>query len=203
MASDSSVLLTVLVTSAFWLSLYTAYDKTSRSLKPSLLLDVFLLRRGTLWSLLELNKALALVALTLLSLAYLPGFTAQRQPLLKLSLGMVVAHSSLSFNTLYGTKLWPKIQRLPHVGLPRLGADGVEAVKLTGIMLGNAATTTLAAGLLGYLSPKQLCFGVLGLGMAHFGAMEIDFRGVLQVRPIAKLSAPLALLAVLAYSLAG
>jgi membrane-bound metal-dependent hydrolase YbcI (DUF457 family) len=169
-----------------YLLLYTAFDKSSKTLQATLLLDVLLLRRGLTHSLLELNKALSLAGLTVLALAHLPGF--DRDALRLRALAMLLAHSGLSFAKLYGSKLWPPLSQLPKAGWPRLGGEGVAAVKFASIFFGSAAQASLLLGVLGYITAVQSAAASLCLGTAHFYTMEIDYKGVLQVRPFARVA---------------
>merc|ERR1712224_761678 len=77
------------------------------------------------------------------------------------------------------------------------------AVKKISIVLGTLGQLVLSAGYLRYVSTAMLCFGSLGLGVAHFYTMELDFRWILQVRPYALLPFPLTLLAFASYMVMG
>jgi hypothetical protein len=70
-------------------------------------------------------------------------------------------------------------------------------VKKFSIVTGIIGQLALMAGFWGYTSHTVgLCFGGVGLGLVHFYTMEIDFKGVLQVRPFAYLAVALPLVAI-------
>ena len=182
---DASAALTTSAVVAAYLLLYTAYDKASRTLSVPLLLDTLLVRRNLTHTLLELNKAISLAGLTVLALAYLPSFEAQSGPLKLQALALLMAHSSISFNKLYGSKLWPSISKLPKVFSK---GESMTALKFLSLTLGSSAQTSLILGLLGYVTPKTAALAAVSLGTAHFYTMEIDYKGKLQVRPFAYLA---------------
>jgi hypothetical protein len=195
---DSAAALTTSAVLAAYLLFYTAFDKASKTLSVGLLLDTLLVRRNLTHTLLELNKAISLAGLTVLALAYLPSFEAQSGALKVQALGLLGTHSSLSFNKLYGSKLWPAISKLPKAGLPRLGGEGVEAMKFLSLSLGQSAMMSVVLGLMGYITAKQSALAALTLGTGHFYTMEIDYKGVLQVRPFAYLAVLLPVVAIAA-----
>jgi hypothetical protein len=53
----------------------TAYEKTKGALNFALLKDLFLIKRGVDWTCTEINKALALSAITLMLFSFLPSVT--------------------------------------------------------------------------------------------------------------------------------
>ena len=55
---------------------------------------------------------------------------------------------------------------------------------------------SLSLGYWHYIGRAMLAFGGVGVGVAHFYTMEIDYKYVLQVRPFAFLPFPLALVAI-------
>ena len=103
------MLVTALSLASFvsYILLYTAYSKASKQLEFGLLLDVFLLRKGIDHTLVELNKALSLAGLTLLCVAFLPGFEASRYELLWSAMLQLWVHSVYSIYKFYGDKHIP------------------------------------------------------------------------------------------------
>ena len=62
-----------------------------------------------------------------------------------------------------------------------------KRIKQISIALGMAGQLALSAGYWGYISNEALVLGSTVLGISHFYTMEIDHKGVLQVRPYAYL----------------
>ncbi len=168
-----------------YLGLYTGYDKSTKKLRLSNLKDMFFLERGWDWTLVEANKALSLTALTTTLLSFLPQLKAQSRELQFQSAGMLWVHSIYSLYKFYGYSL----KRL-------LDEKWIKQISLA---LGNMGLLTLSAGYLGYVSADAMVASVTLLGVGHFYTYEIDYKGVLQVRPFAYLPFPLAV-AVLAYN---
>jgi hypothetical protein len=52
-------------------------------------------------------------------------------------------------------------------------------------------------GALGYIPYNVVVYATVPLGLLHFWTMEIDYKYVLQTRPIAKMNFPLGVWAVL------
>lgn len=130
-----SALLTTASVSLSYLCLYTAYSKQSKALELGLLLDTLLVRRNLTHTLLELNKAISLAGLTVLALAFAPGFELQAAALRLHALVLLVLHSALSFNKLYGSKLFPDIKQLSKAGSDRMLALKFGSIFLAGCVL--------------------------------------------------------------------
>jgi len=64
-------------------------------------------------------------------------------------------------------------------------------MKQLSVALGTAGQLCLVAGYTGLIDYASLIVGGVVLGVTHFYTMEIDFKGVLQVRPYAYLPFPL------------
>ena len=174
----SALSITGLVTFSYF-GLYTGYDKASKKLKPSNLVDLVTLNRGWDWTLVEINKAISLSGLTVFMMSYLPQMQTQGKELLFHGMSMLWAHSVYSVYKFYGYSL----QRLMKE----------KTVKQVSVALGAAGQLALAAGYWGYITKEALVVSSSLLGVSHFYTMEIDYKGVLQVRPYAYLPFVLAL----------
>jgi len=87
----------------------TAYDKTSKKLVFKNLIDLVTLGRGLDWTLVELNKAISLCALTTLILSFMPFQGVDGKQLYFMSLMSLVIHSIYSIYKFYGfsvSQLW-------------------------------------------------------------------------------------------------
>lgn len=157
-----------------YIALYTAYEKKSKTLKPSLLVTILLLKGdgGLTHTLKELNKAISLAGLTILlfSFANMDGYNSGE--LFKISLLTLTVHSIYSFYEFYG-----------------FSVDAVlkdKLLKPTSIVL---AVLCLSLLYFAYFS-GAIPFSVLALeasilGILHFWMYEIDYKYVLQIRPYA------------------
>jgi len=163
-----------------YLALYTGYDKETKALKPSNLLDLVLLRRGIDWTLVELNKAISLSGLTCVILAYLPEVKEQKRELLFISMSMLWTHTIYSFY-----KFW---QFNPQ----KLWTD--KLVKRVSAVLGSLGQVALVGGYFyeQVVDPTVLILTTIGFSIGHFVTMEIDYKYRLQVRPYAYLPFPAA-----------
>lgn len=163
-----------------YLALYTAYDKQESKLIPSNLLDLVLVRRGWDWTLVELNKAISLSGLTTTILAFLPELKEQKRDLLFISIGLLWGHSAYSFY-----KFW-------QLNPKKLLSD--KLIKRVSVVLGGLGQAAL---LTSYFAKQEidgalLFLSTIGLSLAHFVTMEVDYKYRLQVRPYAYLPFPLA-----------
>ena len=131
-----------------------------------------LCKRGLDWTLVELNKAVSLSACTTMLMSFLPSFGEWSAELLFQSMSLLWAHSVYSSYKFYGGS----VQRLLRD----------KPVKQLSIALGVAGQLALSAGFWGYVSDDALVLGASVLGLAHFYSMEIDYKGVLQVRLICR-----------------
>lgn len=174
----SSYAITGLVTASYF-GLYTGYDKKTKKLKPSNLKDLVTLDRGLDWTLVECNKAISLSGLTVFLAAFMPPFEAQGKELLFQGMSMLWAHTAYSLYKFYGYSLKKLMKE--------------KRVKQISVALGTAGQLALSAGYWGYISKEALVLGSTVLGVSHFYTMEIDYKGVLQVRPYAYLPFVLAI----------
>ncbi len=174
----SSYAITGLVTVSYF-GLYTGYDKKTKKLKPSNLKDLVTLNRGLDWTLVECNKAISLSGLTVFLAAFMPPFEAQGKELLFQGMSMLWAHTAYSLYKFYGYSLKKLMKE--------------KRVKQISVALGTAGQLALSAGYWGYISKEALVLGSTVLGVSHFYTMEIDYKGVLQVRPSAYLPFVLAI----------
>lgn len=169
---------------------YTGYDKASKSFAPYNILDLFFARRGMDWTLVEVNKALSLSALTTMLISFLPSDVVgwnedkDKRTLLWVSMNMLWIHAVYSSYKFYGFS--PK----------RIWSD--KAIKRLSIALGSLGNLALVAGFFGTISNEALILTGTALGISHFWTMEVDYKYKLQVRPYAYLPFPLAA-AVLGY----
>ena len=170
--------LSSLVTASYF-AFYTAYDKKTKNLKLQNLQDLVTVNRGWDWSLVEANKAISLSGLTLFMGSYLPMEGAMSTEVLFHSMSMLWVHSAYSMYKFYGNSLKKLMKE--------------KTVKKISVALGFAGQLTLSAGYWGYISNEALILSSTLLGLGHFYSMEIDYKGILQVRPYAYLPFGLAI----------
>jgi len=115
---------------------------------------------------------ISLAGLTLLGLAFVPGFEIQSPRLIKAAVVMLWAHTLYSDISIYKMDL-----RYIFFHNPKRFA----------VMLGSASHAILLCFLFGYLPVVAALYGGLGLGVLHFILMESKGGGM-QVRPFAYLS---------------
>ncbi len=163
---------------ASYILFYTAYDKTKKTLVPANLLDLVLVRKGTDWTLVELNKAISLAGLTVMLSSFLPQFRQERKEMLWISMNMLWVHSVYSLYKFY--KFDPR----------KILSD--KWMKKLSVVLGTAGQLVLSLGYFGYIDYNALLVSATTLSIAHFWTMEVDFKYNLQVRPYAYLPFPLA-----------
>jgi hypothetical protein len=178
----------------------TAYSKMNKTLELELLVKVLTVSEGLEHTLVEMNKAISLAGLTVLALAFCPGFDAMRWELLWHAMVLLWTHSCYSAYQFYGATHIPLLSEFPTM-FSDLSSDNAKTravgMKKLSILLGTAGQLALSAGYWGYIGVKFLCWLGVGLGTAHFYSMEIDYKWVLQVRPYANLPFALAIGAVL------
>jgi hypothetical protein len=165
---------------ASYVLLYTAYDKKTRQLSSTNLVDFFLCRRGLDWTLVEANKAISLSGLTILMASFLPQCSAIHKELLGLSMYTLWAHSVYSYYKFY------------QLDIRKVIND--KAMKQLSIALGVLGQLSVSAGYFNQIPFLALSSASTALGLAHFYTMEIDYKYVLQVRPFAYLPFPLGVL---------
>ena len=143
---------------------------------------------------------MALTSVTLVSIAFLPGFGEYlRFDLLVSAIIHILVHLVYSAYRYYGTPNIDYISKFPKI-LGQLTSAEVrkrgKGIKKMSIILGICATLAVIATLMGWISSfKAACLLCVGLGMSHFYFMEIDTKFELQVRPFALLTFPLAFIA--------
>ena len=186
---------------------YSAYDKKSGSLSLSLLQDIFLFRKEpspVQHFLVENNKVLALVGLTLIAAAFLPlehfGRSHLRSPWLQCALLTQILHAAFSTLKWYGDrKKVPAVQTWPQM------VSEMTATKPK-VRLEGRIKLSVFVGLIGFLALMALVFysvdsqslGLLCLlaSVLHFITMETDHKLNLNVRPFGLLPLPLSAVAV-------
>jgi hypothetical protein len=184
------------------LVLYTSYDKAKQTIDAERLKDVVLCRLSVRYSLNELNKVIALVALVLLALAgavyklnYVGGVLALS--LLRAAVLFVLPHSSYSMLTYLGSVKIPALA-FWLTALRQCGrrdtpaAERMQAIKVCAVLCGVAAELCLVSaafgfGLVGMATTgtlyKLTLLGCLCFAALHFYTMEMDHAWVLRVRP--------------------
>jgi len=175
---ESSLLTSVLIVASFLL-FYTAYDKITKSYRINLLLDVLLGNKGLDFTLVELNKALSLSAMTIMMVSFLPLFQAVKYNLLWISMNLLWIHSGYSFYKFY------------QLSLKKLFDD--KKIKILSIVFGGLGQMSLSLGFFGMISYSSLVPFATILGIAHFWTMEVDYKYRLQVRPYAYIVFPIAI----------
>lgn len=163
---------------ASYLVLYTGYDKVSATLVPSNWLDLVLLRRGTDWTLKELNKAVSLSGLTCMLLSFLPELQPMSNDLLWISMNYLWVHSLYSMYSFYDCNPLKVLKD--------------KSIKQLSVALGTAGQIALSLGYWGKITSGALVLSATTLGIGHFWTMEVDYKYKLQVRPYAYLPFPLA-----------
>ena len=117
---------------ASYLLFYTAYDKKTKTLVPSNLLDFFFARKGYEWTIVEANKALSLSGLPTMMVAFLAEFQDMKKDLLWISMVTLWGHSSYSFYKFYQLDIRKVISE--------------KIIKKSSILLGAGALLSLALG---------------------------------------------------------
>jgi hypothetical protein len=157
-----------------YIALYTAYDKQSKSLKASQLINILMLQGdgGLTHTLKEFNKAISLAGLTILLLSFANMDDYDSSELFRIALITLTVHSIYSFYEFYG-----------------FSVDAVlkdKLLKPTSIVL-----AVLCQSLLYFAHfSEAIPFSVLALeasllGILHFWMYEVDYKYVLQIRPYA------------------
>ena len=156
-----------------YVNCFAAYDKQKKTLVWRNLQDLVTCGRGVDWTLVEINKALSLSAITTMLVSFLPQFERVSKDLLSTSMVMLWAHSVYSMYKFYGFQL----SRLLHD----------KPIKKLSVALGMAGQVAISAGVLQYISPATTAVSATLLGIGHFWTMEVDYKWKLQVRPYAYL----------------
>ena len=142
-----------------YLLLYTAYDKSKKTLVLKNLTDLITCARGVDWTLVECNKALSLAGMTTMLISFLPSFEKKSKGLLWISMAMLWTHSTYSMYKFYGYKL------------SKIMSD--KAIKQLSIGFGVAGQVALSAGYYGLISPAALVYAASALSISHFWTMEV------------------------------
>jgi len=178
-----------------YLGLYTAYDKSTKALDIDTLLDVLLARKGFDHTLVQLNKVISLVGLTLLGLPFTPFISSlitDTRTELTEACYLLSIHSMYSTYKYYGSKNIPEIQRFVTIledNVSSNSATNLEGKRKISLICGACAATFLDAFYFEMLPINPLLVAsMLVFGLVHFYYMEIDFRGSLQVRPFGYLA---------------
>merc|ERR1712194_514201 len=120
---------------------------------------------------------MALNGLTTLGLAFIPLWKSEMHALLQCTLLQTVLHVGLSIWVEYGSTKLPNITTwLKNQGM-------VRNLKKVSVLLGISANTVLLGYIGHYIDWVWTGLLALGLGLAHFYFMEIDFKWIMQVRP--------------------
>ena len=98
-----------------YLVLYTAYSKMNKTLELQLLLKVLTVSEGLEHTLIEMNKAISLAGLTVLAMAFCPGFDAMRWELLWHAMVLLWTHSCYSLYQFYGATHIPPLSEFPGI----------------------------------------------------------------------------------------
>ena len=190
---------------------YTGYSKESKSLKPSQLYDVIFFRKGIDHTLAEMNKIVALAGLTCLCLPFVSfasnalegAAKGSAMELAYISTTMLWGHTCYSAFKFYGSKNIPPIGSWPHllVSNQTKSKGRMERLRLLSILFGTIGQCAISAVYFGYFPASNLSPVCVGLfwGLLHFWTMEVDFKGVLQVRPFAYLAVALPAFAIVAH----
>jgi hypothetical protein len=108
-----------------YLLFYTAYSKMNKTLEPALLIKVLTMSEGLEHTLVEMNKAISLAGLTVLALAFCPGFDAMRWELLWHAMVLLWTHSCYSAYQFYGATHIPLLSEFPTM-LADLSSDNAK-----------------------------------------------------------------------------
>ena len=172
-----------LVTFAY-LVFYSAYDKRTGRISTSLLQDFVLARRGLEFTLLEMNKLVSLVGLTLLCLSIIFADAA----LLTRAEICTLTHSVFSLYHFYGFTWKRAITNNP---------------KRLAISIGLLGQVILFVAYWHLVAYRYLVAFALPLGVIHFISIEMNDDNSLKIRPFAYLPFPLAIIALIRYAAFG
>ena len=168
-----------------YLVFYTGFDKKTKSLNFSQLLDVLGFRRSVEFTIKETNKVLALAGLTLIAYSVI---STDRFMLLIAAIELII-HGLYSSYAFYGSNNIPKISdwtisKTAKEISSRNAKERLLSKRKLSILCSLISSIILETWLLGYLDWTPLVINTfLSLSVIHFYTMEIDFRGKLHVRP--------------------
>ena len=162
---------------------YSGYDKGLKKLHMPLLAEIFFVKKSWGHTLDQINKVVALAAMSIVSIAFLPRVSpALRLDLIIWGLGHVLTHSAYSTLRYYGTPNIPYITKF-HKLIWQIAGEPKKrgkAFKKISIILGFISEMALIATYFEYIVVfKTACLLIVGLGVAHFYLMEIDIKLVL------------------------
>ena len=175
---DQAIGTTLLVYAAFFI-FYTGYNKSSRKIDFNLLFSVLFFQKGAEFTLMEVNKVLALAGLTLL------GLSAIVQGVLWHAAISLWLHWGISLAKYYGSSKLPGADKFASLPGDLLGGKNRgETMKKLSFVFGFLAQMAL----LNYLGFIPINVGSIFLfaiffGIAHFLLMESDTSFNLKVRP--------------------
>ena len=165
--------------------LYTSYDKSTRRLSLSKLLEVLCFRKGIVHTFKELNKVLALVGLAVLGIAFIPQKQCieSQDYLLVFVLYSQIIHSVFSVWCYYGEHI-PKLNSWAWAVRQLFSSnrkDRLICIKLLSTVFAFVCLILLVLFQLNIITITMtaVCF----FGVAHFWTMEVDFKLNLSVRP--------------------
>ena len=191
-------IISIAVNVSFYL-FYSAYSKGLKKLHWPLLTEIFFVTKSWEHTLDQINKVVSLAALSIVSIAFLPGLSSSlRYDLLVQGMLHVLLHTAYSSYRYYGTPNIPGITKYHKLFVQIFGDPKKrgKAIKKISVLLGLVGEFAVLATVFGYLAVFQTaCLLCVGVSLAHFYLMELDIKLVLQVRPWALLVFPLAFVA--------
>ena len=162
-----------------FLIFYSAYSKALKKLDFRLLSQIFLLEKGLDFTLVQLNKVIALTAISLASLAFCPGISSRLcQELLVVGLVHVFAHAIYSAIKYYGSNnipyisKWPKMFTQVQSDDAKVRGKGIKKVSVVFGVFGEMALIATYFNVIGTFAAAGML--VIGLSVLHFYLMEID-----------------------------
>ena len=160
----------------------------------------------------EINKIVALAG-AIPFIPTLPGALGigshdQKMELLHVSTSALWGHSVYSAFKFYDSKHIPSASKWRVALLDLFSTKSkarVEALRVYSLLAGVSGQVLITSVFYGYAAlgvsiMTIACAGVF-FGLVHFYSMEVDFKGVLQVRPFAYLAVVLPIVAVGAHAL--
>ena len=181
-----------------YLVFYTGFDKKTKSLNWSQLLDVLAFRRSVEFTVKETNKVLALAGLTCIAYSVI---SVDRFMLLIAAIELII-HGLYSSYAFYGSNNIPPISDW-SISKTRQEITSVSkkerllSTRKLSIICSVISSIILETWLLGYVDWTPLVINsFLSLSVIHFYTMEIDFRGKLHVRPFGFLAFIVPILAI-------
>ena len=173
-----AIAISILVNASF-LAFYSAYSKALKKLDFRLLTEIFTLSKGLDFTLVQLNKVIALTAICLVSLAFCPGVTSkERQDLLVCSITHVVAHVVYSAIKYYGSSNIPYITKFFKMPVQLMSSDPKKrgkGIKKFSVIIGVLAELALLTTWMNWITSIAIAgASIIGLSILHFYSMEVD-----------------------------